>query len=81
MRHPPTARHVMYCLDYGTQVEVDEADIYHLAPMSMALSRFPSMAIRCELHDVPKVDNRVVSRIKGLLEKDRMALAKVMLGP
>lgn len=81
VRHPSTARHVMYCLDYGTQMEIAEEDIYHLAPMNMALSRFPAMAIRCELHDIPKVNSRIVARIKGLLDKDCLALTKVMVSP
>lgn len=79
VRHPQTAYHQMYCLDTGCQVKVPEADIHHLEPLSKALSYYPALAIRCELYDVPKMDSRNVSRVKGLLEPMSMALAKIMV--
>lgn len=79
VRHPQTAHHLMYCLDSGCQVQVEEKDIYNLQPLSAALSCYPAMVVRCELYDVPKMEPRTVSRVKGLLEPQSMALAKVMV--
>lgn len=78
VRHPLTADTLMYCLDTGCQVKVAEADVYQLDALSMALSRYPAMAVRCALYDVPKMDPHVVSRAKALLEPQSIALVKVV---
>lgn len=78
VRHRQTELHAMYCLDMGYQITVSEKDIYHLEPMSLALSRYPALALRCQLYDVPPMDTRLVSRIKGLLGSQCLALARVM---
>lgn len=80
VRHRQSADHMMYCLDTGVTMTVAEKDIYQLAPLSKALGQYPAMAVRCELFDVPKMDSRTVSRVKGLLQVQSMALAKVMVG-
>lgn len=80
VRHPQTARHQMYCLDFGHQVQVAEADIYHLEPLCKALSRFPAMALRLELYDIPKMNARIISRIRDLLELQSMGMVKVLFG-
>ena len=81
VRHPQTKIHQMYCLDTGCQLRVAEEDLIHLEPLSKALNSYPAMAVACELHDVPKMDLRMVSRVKGLLEPQTMALLKVMQIP
>lgn len=79
MRQPQTKCHIFDCIDTGRQVTAAEADTYHLEPMSRAVSRYPAMALRCELYDVPKMDSRLASRVKGLLEPGSMVLAKIMV--
>lgn len=79
VRHPQSRENVMFCLDTGCQVKVAVDDIYHLEPLSRPLSRYPPLAIRCQLYDIPHMQPTVLSRIKGLLEAQPIALAKVIV--
>lgn len=81
VRRPQSTEHLMFCLDTGRELNVKEDDIRQLGPMSMALSRYPALAIRCTLFNIPKLEARVVSRIKGLLEPQSVAIARVILIP
>lgn len=78
VRHPQTSQHIMLCLDTGFCLRVDEKDVYHLDPLSTALSRYPAMALRIEMYNIPKFSPQVVARLKGLLQPGSSGLVKVV---
>lgn len=81
VRHPQTGDHLMHCLDTGDAVKAMEHDIYVLAPLSVTLNRYPAQCIRCVLFNIPKLQQRLVDRIRGLLQPKTVALAKVIVIP
>lgn len=73
------SQHKMNCIDYGFSKAIGNADIYNLEPLSLALSKFPALAIKCRLYGLSSINHQVVARIKGLLPSDSAALVKTIV--
>lgn len=69
--------HRMFCIDYGCSKVISEKDIYQIEPMSMALHKYPSLAVKCRLYNIPFITENIVARMKGLLAPDSTTLVKM----
>lgn len=72
-----TKEHKMFCIDFGCFKVASEKDIYQIEPLSMALNKYPPLAIKCRLYNIPTVTETVVARMKGLLAPDSTTLVKM----
>lgn len=76
-RRPLNKEHKMFCIDYGCSKVVSEKDIYLIEPLSMALNKYPPLAVKCRLFNIPMVTENVLARMKGLLTPDSTTLVRM----
>lgn len=76
-RRPLNKEHKMFCIDYGCAKVVSEKDIYLIEPLSMALNKYPPLAVKCRLFNIPFVTENVLARMKGLLKPDSTTLVRM----
>lgn len=78
-KRPLNKEHKMMCIDFGCSKVVADRDIYLIEPLSMALSKYPPLAVKCRLFNIPPVTENVVARMKGLLTSDSATLMKMAI--
>lgn len=78
-RRPLNKEHKMFCIDFGCSKVVCEKDIHLIEPLSMALNKYPPLAVKCRLFNIPTVTETVVARMKALLAPDTTTLVKMSM--
>lgn len=74
----PHKDHKMVCIDYGFPKVVTESEIYDIEPLSIALTKYPALAVKCRLYGLAQTNDSVIARMRGLLISDTVTLAKVI---
>lgn len=59
--------YLMFCVDYGMNLNIKKKDMWRLDKYSVALSRYPYQAIEIQLFDVLVVTEDVVDKMKNLI--------------
>lgn len=57
----------MFCVDYGFKKIAQLTDVYQLDRLSKALYLYPHQALKVQLHDIPSIDDSIVSLMRGYL--------------
>lgn len=71
--------HKMFCVDYGCSKVVSEKDTYQIEPLSLALNKYPPLALKCRLYNIPAVTQTVLARMKALLAPNTTTLVKMTM--
>ncbi|XP_065092064.1 tudor domain-containing protein 7 [Ochlerotatus camptorhynchus] len=67
----------MLYVDIGAKKSVNVSNIYRLETLSVALSRYPTQAVRMKMFDIPDVTDYLLSRMRVLLKTGLTAMVKL----
>lgn len=67
----------MLYVDRGLKKSVNVSNIYRLESLSVALSRYPTQAVRMRMFDIPDITDYLLSRMRVLLKPGLTAMVKV----
>ncbi|XP_058458121.1 tudor domain-containing protein 7A isoform X2 [Malaya genurostris] len=67
----------MLFVDTGIEKSINVTNVFQLATLSVALSRYPPQAIRMKMFDIPEIGDFLLSRLRALLKPGLTAMVKV----
>ena len=67
----------IFYVDHGNIKNIHVSQIFRLESLSTALTKFPQQAIKTTLHNLPPMNDSIVSRIKGLMRVNYPAIVSI----
>lgn len=71
--------YLMFCVDYGMNLNINKKNMWRLDKYSVALSRYPYQAIEIQLFDVLVITEDVVEKMKNLLSPGMKSRVSILV--